>query len=95
MEVFVWWEAPINMRVEWKCASMNSGGQCVMTAGAALMQLWFVSSWNMHTLEVSTSVSVLVKVENLCKLIQFTYICRWHCIQQCTFWFWHWSYLPG
>ena len=32
---------------------MTSGGQCVMTAGAALMQLWSVSSWDMHTLEVS------------------------------------------
>ena len=32
---------------------MTSGEQCVMTAGAALMQLWSVSSWDMHTLEVS------------------------------------------
>ena len=32
---------------------MTSGGQCVMTAGAVLMQLWFVCSWDMHTLEVS------------------------------------------
>ena len=71
-EMFVWWEAPINMRVEWKCASMTSGGQCVMTAGAALMQLWSVNSWNMHTLEVSASagnISVLVKFE----LIQSVY----------------------
>ena len=45
---------------------MTSGGQCVMTAGAALMQLWSVSSWDMHTLEVSTSaenVSVLVQAD--------------------------------
>ena len=72
MEMFVWWEVPINMRVEWKCASMTSGGQSVMMAGAALMQLWSVSSWDMHTLEVSASagnVSVLVKVD----LIQNTY----------------------
>ena len=39
MEMFVWWEAPISMRVEWRCASMTSGGQCVMTPGAALMLL--------------------------------------------------------
>ena len=33
MEMFVWWEAPPSMRVEWKCASMTGGGQCVMTPG--------------------------------------------------------------
>ena len=32
---------------------MTSGGQCVMTAGAALMLLWSASSWDMHTLAVS------------------------------------------
>ena len=32
---------------------MTSGGQCVMTAGAALMLLWSADSWDMHTLEVS------------------------------------------
>ena len=46
---------------------MTSGGQCVMTAGAALMQLWSVSSWDMHTLEVSASI--LKPSEYLCKLI--------------------------
>ena len=41
---------------------MTSGGQYVMTAGAALMQLWSVSSWDMRTLEVSAiTVSVLVQ----------------------------------
>ena len=43
---------------------MTSGGQYVMTAGAALMQLWSVSSWDMRTLEVSAitlNVSVLVQ----------------------------------
>ena len=34
---------------------MTSGGRYVMTAGAALMQLWSVSSWDMHTVEVSGS----------------------------------------
>ena len=64
MEMFVWWEAPISMRVEWRCASMTSGGQYVMTAGTALMQLWSVNSWDMRTLEVSAitlNVSVLVQ----------------------------------
>ena len=56
MEMFVWWEAPISMRVEWRCASMTSGGQCVMMAGALLMLLWSVSSWVMQLLEVSTNV---------------------------------------
>ena len=53
MVMFVWWEAPISMRVEWRCASMTSGGQCVMTSGTALMLLWSASSWDTHTLEVS------------------------------------------
>ena len=39
MEMFVWWEAPMSMRVEWRCASMTSGGQCVMTPGTVLMLL--------------------------------------------------------
>ena len=53
MVMFVWWEeAPISMRVEWRCASMTSGGQCVMTFGTALMLLWSASNWDMHTLEV-------------------------------------------
>ena len=53
MEMFVWWEAPISMRVEWRCVSMTSGGQCVMTTGTALMLLWSANNWDMHTLEVS------------------------------------------
>ena len=43
---------------------MTSGEQYVMTVGAALMQLWSVSSWDMRTLEVSAitlNVSALVK----------------------------------
>ena len=53
MVMFVWWEAPISMRVEWRCASMTSGEQCVMTPGTALMLLWSAGSWGMDTLEVS------------------------------------------
>ena len=52
MEMFVWWEALISMRVEWRCASMTSGGQCVMTPGTALMLLLSANSWDMHTQEV-------------------------------------------
>ena len=51
--MFIWWEAPISMKVEWRCASMTSGGQCVMTTGTTLMLLWSAGSWDMHTLEVS------------------------------------------
>ena len=58
MEMFVWWEAPISMKVEWRCVSMTSGGQCVMMVGAALMLLWSASSLDMHTLEVSASANV-------------------------------------
>ena len=56
MEMFVWWEAPISMRVEWRCASMISGGQCVMTPGTTLMLLWSASNWDMHMQEVSVPV---------------------------------------
>ena len=52
--MFVWWEAPISTRVEWKCASMTSGGQCVMIYGTALMLLWCANSWDMLSQEVST-----------------------------------------
>jgi len=57
MEMFVWWEVPISMRVEWRCASMTSGEQCVMMAGAVLMPLWSASSWVMPPLEVSSNVA--------------------------------------
>ena len=60
MEMFVWWEAPIAMRVEWRCASMTSGEQCVMTPGTALMLLWSASSWDMLTLEVSVMYTASV-----------------------------------
>ena len=53
MEMFVWWEVPISMRVEWRCASMTSGGQCVMTTGTTLMLLWSANNLDMLTLEVS------------------------------------------
>ena len=55
MEMFIWWEVPISMKVEWKCASMTSGGQCVMMAGTVLMQVWSASSWDMQPLEVSAN----------------------------------------
>ena len=44
MEMFVWWEAPISMRVGWKCASMTNGGQFVMMAGAVMMPVWFANN---------------------------------------------------
>ena len=52
MEMFVWWEVPISMKVEWSYASMTSGGQCVMMAGAVLMPVWSASSWDMLPQEV-------------------------------------------
>ena len=36
---------------------MTSGEQCVMMAGALLMQVWSASSWVMQLLEVSTNVA--------------------------------------
>ena len=58
MEMCVWWEAPISMRVEWRCASMTSGEQCVITAGMQLMLQLSASSWDMHTPEVSARAIV-------------------------------------
>ena len=55
MEMFVLWEAPISMKEEWRCASITSGGQCVITIGTSMMPLWFANSWDMRTLEVSAS----------------------------------------
>ena len=52
MEMFVWSEALISMRVEWRCALMINGGQCVIITGTALMPLWSASNWDMHSLEV-------------------------------------------
>ena len=56
MVMFVWWEAPISMKVDWRYASMTSGGLSVMMAGALLMPLWSVSNWVMQPMEVSTNV---------------------------------------
>ena len=56
MEKFVLWEAPISMRVEWKCASMTSGGQCVMMTGTLLMLLLYVGNSDTHILEVSMNI---------------------------------------
>ena len=89
--MFVWWEAPINMRAEWKYASMTSGGQCVMMAGAVLMQLWSASSWDMQPLEVSAN-NAWWELEFFTLLY---FLCRWNCIQQCLLWCWYWTHLPG
>ena len=38
--IFGWWkEGTIqNLKVEWRCASTDSGGECVMTPGITVMQ---------------------------------------------------------
>ena len=36
----------MTLRVELKCATMQHGGQCVMTSGEPLMLLWSVDSWD-------------------------------------------------
>ena len=43
-EMFVLWEAQISMREEWRCASMTSGAQCVITIGTSMMPLWSANS---------------------------------------------------
>ena len=54
MAMFVLLEAPISMRVEWRCVSITSGEQFVTTSGIALMLLLSVNNWDMLTLEVSS-----------------------------------------
>ena len=44
---------------------MTSGGQCVMTAGAALMLLWSADSWDMLTLEVSPQYATIMYLTNI------------------------------
>ena len=70
MEMFVSWEAPISMRVEWRCASMTSGGQCVMTTGTTLMLLWFASNWDMEV-----SICIILLVDNFHLLLSC--VSRW------------------
>ena len=91
MVMFVWWEAPINMRVEWRCASMTSGGQCVMTCGTVLMLLWSAGSCDIHTLEVS--VYFCVKLQFISKVFLLCHF-RWCGIQQCLLWCWQWTNCP-
>ena len=46
MEIFVWWADPVHWKEGWKCATIISGGQCVMTRGMAVMPMWHVDSWD-------------------------------------------------
>ena len=64
MVMFVWWEAPISMRAEWRCASMTSGEQCVMTSGTTLMLLWSASNWDMEVCSIMSAF--LIHVDNVC-----------------------------
>ena len=52
--VFGWKEEETNLRVEWRCASRDSGGQCVKTPGTSEMQ-----QLPAHNLVSSQSVSDL------------------------------------
>ena len=54
MAIYGLLEDQTSMRVEWRSVLITSGGQCVMITGIPLMPLWSVSSWDMHTLEVSS-----------------------------------------
>ena len=40
MEQYVWWEAPLLMREEWKYVLMELGEQCVLVTGISKMPLW-------------------------------------------------------
>ena len=68
MEMFVWWEAPISMRGGWRCASMTSGGQCVMTTGTAPMLQLSANNWG--TLEVRMIITVYIDVSEMLHFIK-------------------------
>jgi len=42
--IFGWWEVGMSWRVEWRCASGDSGEQCVMTPGILQMQVLYADS---------------------------------------------------
>ena len=77
MEMSVWWEALISMRVEWRCASMISGEQCVMMAGTVLMLVWSASSWVMQPLEVSVNIPFSMSIF---QFAAFVSVIRWNSI---------------
>ena len=35
-----------NLKVEWRCAGMRPGAQCVMTFGIHWMHKWLADSWD-------------------------------------------------
>ena len=70
MEMYVWWEVPISMRVEWRCASMINGEQFVMMAGAVLMLLWSACSLVMQEVSASIFHCKSVKVPAALPLVQ-------------------------
>jgi len=42
--IFGWWEVEMSWRVDWRCASMDGGEQCVITPGILQMQVLFADS---------------------------------------------------
>ena len=50
---------------------MTSGEQYVMTAGAALMQMWSADNWDMRILEVCANAECYIKFLCNCVIISF------------------------
>ena len=53
METCVWWEAMLQVRVEWRCVSMVPGAQCVITPGTQQIPRWSASSWGIMVVSVA------------------------------------------
>ena len=51
-------EVTTSTKVAWKCASMNSGGQCVMTYGEPEMQEWLADNWDSLKLVSGCDISM-------------------------------------
>lgn len=64
-ERFDWWVAPCCQRVEWKCATINNGAQCVedtYTAASLHIQMSSADSLDIHLMvQMSTSTITLGK----------------------------------
>ena len=66
--IFGWWEEGTiqNLMVEWRCASRDSGGACVMmTPGIPEMQ-WLSADSLVLRHSVRNSLNVTVIVRNMC-----------------------------
>ena len=59
MVICGWWVEIFLVKVVWRCVSMATGAQSVMTTGTQMMLRWSADSWDM--IVVSNSSNMLVR----------------------------------